>query len=134
MYNGKFYKSLKKPKVTPAPKVFKIAWTILYILMFLALSLVIIAPESVSRTKGIWYFSLQFLINVLWSPIFFIFEMPKTALFLSILLVIFVGVTIYFFAQTTLIAFILLLPYWIWVCFACFLNWEIVVKNPEKCL
>ena len=91
MYNGKFYKSLKKPKVTPAPKVFKIAWTILYILMFLALSLVIIAPESVSRTKGIWYFSLQFLINVLWSPIFFIFEMPKTALFLSILLVIFVG-------------------------------------------
>lgn len=132
MYNGKFYKSLKKPKITPAPKFFKIAWSILYVLMFLGLFLVFIEPESVSRTKGIYYFILQFLLNVIWFPVFFVFEMPRAALFLSIMLVISVGITVYFFAQTSLIAFSLLLPYWIWVCFACFLNWEIVILNPDR--
>lgn len=132
MYNRNFYKSLKKPKNTPSPKFFKIAWTILYILMFLGLILVVLTPESVLRTKGILWFIIQFLVNLLWSPMFFIFEKPKFALILSILLVVFVGITVYFFAQVSLIAFLLLLPYWIWVCFACFLNWEIVVLNFDK--
>ncbi|MDO5304865.1 MAG: TspO/MBR family protein [bacterium] len=132
MYNRKFYKSLKKPKITPPPEFFKVAWSILYVLMFLGFILVILTPDSVSRIKGICWFVVQFLVNVLWSPVFFVFEKPKAALFLSLLLVVFVGITVYFFAQVSLIAFSLLLPYWIWVCFACFLNWEIVVLNPEK--
>lgn len=132
MYDGKFYKSLKKSPLTPAPKVFKTAWVVLYIFMFAALFFVLIEPESVFRTKAISFFALQFLLNLLWSPIFFVFEMPKAALLLTIMLVIAVGTTIYFFSQVSLFAFLLLLPYWFWVCFACYLNWEIVVLNPDK--
>lgn len=132
MYNSNFYKNLKKPEITPEPKVFQTAWIILYILMFLALFFVIREPDSAEKIKGIYYFALQFLLNILWSPIFFVFEMPRAALLLSIMLVFAVGTTVYFFAQTSVIAFSLLLPYWIWICFACFLNWEIVILNPDK--
>lgn len=132
MHDGNFYKKLKKPPLTPAPKVFKTAWIILYLLMFTALSAVLIEPESDLRTKAIGFFVLQFLLNMLWSPVFFIFEMPKAALLLTIMLVIAVGTTIYFFSQVSLFAFLLLLPYWFWVCFACYLNWEIVLLNPDK--
>ena len=132
MYNGKFYKSLKKPSFTPSPIFFKIAWGLLYFIMFLALLFVFKAPGGGFRTKALHFFLLQFLLNMLWSPIFFVFEMPKAALLLTIMLVITVGVTVYYFAQVSLIAFLLLLPYWFWVCFVCFLNWKIVVLNPDK--
>lgn len=132
MYNGEFYKRLKKPTFTPSPMFFKIAWSLLYFIMFLALFFVITAPDRVYKTKAVYYFLLQFLLNMLWSPVFFVLEMPKMALLLTIMLVISVGVTVYFFSQVSLIAFLLLLPYWFWVCFACFLNWEIVVLNPDK--
>lgn len=132
MYDGNFYKSLKKSPLTPAPKVFKTAWVVLYILMFAALFFVLIEHESVFRTKAISFFALQFLLNLLWSPVFFVFEMPKAALLLTIMLVIAVGTTIYFFSQVSLLGFLLMIPYWFWVCFACYLNWEIVVLNPER--
>lgn len=132
MYNGEFYKSLKKPTFTPSQMFFKIAWSLLYFIMFLALFFVITAPDGVYKTKAVYFFLLQFLLNMLWSPVFFVLEMPKMALLLTIMLVISVGVTVYFFSQVSLIAFLLLLPYWFWVCFACFLNWEIVVLNPDK--
>lgn len=132
MYNRNFYKNLKKPKITPSPKFFKIAWTILYILIFGGFILVFISPDSIAKTKSIFWFTFQFVVNLLWLPVFFLFEKPKAALLLSFLLVIFVGITVYFFSQTSLIAFLFLLPYWLWVCFACFLNWEIVVLNSDK--
>ena len=53
----------------------------------------------------------------------------KLALLDLILTVIFTFITVYQFKKISKIGFYLLLPYLIWICFALYLNFYIVLKN-----
>ncbi|MBQ2645126.1 tryptophan-rich sensory protein [bacterium] len=131
MYNSKYYQSLKKPKITPSPRFFQIIWIILYILMFISLYIVIIKPVSAYRTTGILFFFLQFILNIIWAPIFFIYKNMKLALLVCILLTIFIGITLYLFSKISIIAAFLLIPYFVWSMFACYLIFSIIELNKN---
>ena len=131
MYNSDFYKNLKKPPFLPEKQVFKTVWAILYILMFISLVLVILSDED-EKILGITSFCVQLMLNILWPICFFRYKKIELALFVSVLLMLSVGVMTYIFFDISDLAGILQIPYFIWTLFAIYLNGGIVFLNNKK--
>ena len=129
MYNSIWYNSLTKPVLNPQAKIFPPVWTILYILIFISLFLFINASSTSSKYKGYIYFAIQLFLNLIWSPVFFIMQNIGFALFIIILLDIFVFLTIKNFYKFSKISAILLIPYLLWILFATYLNISYFVLN-----
>jgi len=68
---GTWYKNLSKPSFNPPSWVFGPVWTLLFSLMGVALYLVWVSPASQIRTIALVLFGVQFVLNVLWSYLFF---------------------------------------------------------------
>ena len=130
MYDNKFYKNLIKPDFTPPSKIFKIVWPILYVLMFISLSMVLMT-ETVLKNWAIGIFISQLLLNICWSPVFFILKQIKTAFLINIILLMNVLLMIFIFYDVSEIAGLIQIPYFFWLCFAAALNIEFIKLNPQ---
>jgi tryptophan-rich sensory protein len=127
---GPWYYGLKKPSWQPPDWLFGPAWTTIFILEAAAGVITWHAtPDAGAAGLLIGSFALNGLLNIIWSVLFFKMYRPDYSLrevgflWLSILgMMIVVG----FYAGW---AWILLLPYLLWVSFASFLNFTIVRLN-----
>lgn len=122
----KWYSKLKKPAFNPPNWIFGPVWTLLYLLMGVSLYLVWISGKEINL--AIFIFSIQLILNILWSAIFFGMKKPLIAFMEIILLWIFILMNIVQFYSISTIASYLLIPYLLWVSFAAFLNlsiWEL---------
>ncbi len=126
-----WYSTLSKPLLNPPSWVFGPVWTTLFILIGIAFFLVWIDRTAQKGTKrlAIILFLFQLVLNVFWSIIFFGLRNPSGALFEVILLWISILATIVVFYKISKVTFWLLLPYILWVSFAMYLNWALVVLN-----
>lgn len=119
-----WYPTLNKPSFTPPNAAFPIAWTTLYILMGVAAGLVWnridFEPEIVK--KGLRFFAIQFVLNMLWSYLFFGLKNPLIALVEIVLLWLMIYETWFIFKKTDKIAGWLMVPYLLWVSYATVLN------------
>ena len=129
MYNSVWFNSLTKPLLNPPSKIFPPVWIILYILIFVSLFLFINANTYYSKYRGYLYFTLQLILNLLWSPIFFLKHDIGLALFVIILLDIFVILTIKNFYKCSKLSAFLLVPYLLWIIFATYLNVSYFILN-----
>ena len=129
MFENEFYKNLKKPAFTPKPVVFKIIWPILYFLMFCSLFTVIVKESGFIKKISLIIFLIQLCLNIIWSPVFFAFKRIKTAFIIALLMTVFTAVTIYLFSKISFLASNLLIPYILWLIFACILNYEFLKLN-----
>ncbi|MCT2558404.1 tryptophan-rich sensory protein [Tsuneonella sp. YG55] len=125
-----WFRSLERPAIFPPPVWFGIVWTILYVLMGLALAMVCAAWGARGRGVAIAVFSLQFLVNLAWSPVFFAMHDIRAALVVIGVLDVLVVVTIALFWRVRKLAGVLLLPYLAWIAFATVLNWQFLELNP----
>jgi len=121
---------LEKPALYPPPLVFPVVWSILYILMGVALALVIAARGARGRWVAAAVFALQLAINLTWSPVFFVGHRITLALAIIVVLIVVLAVTIALFWRVRRMAGVLLLPYLAWVCFASLLNLQFLQLNP----
>lgn len=129
MQDSLWYYSLNKSPITPPAEVFPIAWTILYVMI--ALSIFFYAKDGLRQEKVIplVVFSIQIILNLLWSPVFFDSHDIKLAFIIILLLIVFVLANIILFYRTSRISAYLLIPYFIWLIFAAYLNFEIIALN-----
>ena len=118
-----WYNQLKKAPWTPPDYWFGIIWPILYTLMFISLYMVY------NNRKALTLFVIQFLLNIIWTTIFFRLKMVKLALFDLTLLLFVVVMTIRVFYSINKFAAILLLPYLLWLFIAFSLNLYIIIHN-----
>lgn len=119
--NDLWYTSLNKSDLNPPGYVFGIVWPILYILMMISAFL--------SYEKIFIVFNIQLVLNAAWSWLFFKFQMPLVSLldiYLLIALNIFI-LTLMF--KESKLAFLLFIPYVVWISFASYLNLFIVINN-----
>ncbi|GAA0787148.1 TspO/MBR family protein [Hathewaya limosa] len=124
------YEKLKKPSFTPPDIIFFIVWTVLFILMGLALYRILkLKDEGKNIKKAVLLFSIQLVLNFLWSIIFFRKRLIFMAFLELILLVIFIILTIIEFFKKDKIAGILLIPYVLWCIFAGVLNYFVWFLN-----
>jgi translocator protein len=134
-YNNKWYNSLYKPKETPPSWVFGIVWPILYFLMGVALNQINNYDQCDIFTKmcpPLIYFFIQLILNNSWSIIFFKLKNIKLALFNIIALLFFVMKTYSEFRKYSESISDYLLPYVLWLCYATFLNYKILVLNKNR--
>lgn len=130
-YGNRWFAALDKPDLMPPGWAFGVAWTILYVLMALALAVVLHARGARGRGPAIALFLVQLLLNLTWSPLFFRAHQVDSALALILVLFVAVAVTTLLFWRIRRIAGLLLLPYLLWLAFASFLNYEIRRLNPD---
>lgn len=128
MFDEIWYNSLTKPPFTPPMYVFTPAWIILYITIFAALYLYIKTP-AFDKKEGYYYFAAQLILNFLWSPIFFGLMNMTLALVDIILMDIFTYLTIRRFYSVSKTSALILLPYFLWILFATYLNLAYLVIN-----
>ncbi|MCZ7356255.1 MAG: tryptophan-rich sensory protein [Candidatus Methanoperedens sp.] len=125
-----WYASLQKPSFNPPNWVFAPVWTILFVLMGISLFLVWKRWPNKEVKTSLSIFSIQLVLNVLWSLLFFELHSPFYAFVDIVILWAAIALTIYYFSKVSRTAGLLLLPYIIWVSFAAILNFYIMRLNP----
>ncbi len=128
MYNSEWYNNLIKPLLSPPDWIFAPMWIFLYILILIAFILYLIKPAE-NKKEGYIFFTIQMLLNLLWSPAFFYFQNILLAFIIIIGLDITVFYTIRKFYAISKIAGILLIPYFLWIIFATYLNFAYLILN-----
>lgn len=148
-----WYVFLNKPSFNPPNYVFAPAWTLLFLLMGISLYLVWsknwhieVGSETVKQKtwnpisrklfSGSWreenavaIFSLQLILNILWSVVFFGLKLPGLAFFEILMLWVAIIYTMVNFSRISKAASWLLLPYLLWVSFAALLNYSVWQLN-----
>ncbi|CAN5683859.1 TspO/MBR family protein [soil metagenome] len=127
--NG-WYLQANKPFFNPPNWIFAPVWTVLYIMMGVALYLVW-ESETLKAIKrnAIIIFAIQLTLNFCWSFIFFYAQQTGWALVDIIALWLMIGCTIFYFRKISVTSAWLLVPYLAWVTFATLLNFYIWKLN-----
>ncbi len=129
MMNINWYHTLNKPYLNPPDWVFTPVWTILYITIFISFFLFIKDGFNSRKIIPLILFITQFILNLLWTPVFFNLQNIKLGFVILFLLWITLILTAKEFYKISKPAGIILIPYLIWTTFALYLNLGILVLN-----
>lgn len=124
----KSFEALQKPPLTPPAAVFPIVWSALYLLMGIAAYLVW-SSGDLDRGASLRMYFLQLLVNILWPLFFFRLQWRLFAFFWLLLLLALLSLTMAGFRYIRKSAYWLLVPYFLWVLFAGYLNLGIYLLN-----
>ncbi len=126
-----WYQGLNKPSFNPPNWLFAPVWTLLYILMGIALYFIWkrVDEKKDKTLNGLILFAGQLILNILWLIIFFGWKMVPTAFAEIILLWLSIATLIVIYWKTERKISYLLIPYIAWVSFATFLNYNIMILN-----
>lgn len=117
---------LEEPWFYPPGIAFPVAWTVLFTLMGLSLS--IVYGRGIDRPDvrlALATFAVQFALNLAWTPVFFGLRRPGLGLAVIVALLIAISGTIAAVARVDRRAAALLVPYLGWVSFAAILNYAV---------
>ena len=120
-----WFQSLWKPSWNPPNWLFAPVWTVLYVLMGIAVWLVSRRPSNAAKTRALALFLLQLAANFAWTFIFFGARRIGLALLDIAVLWILIVATLIAFGGVDRRAGWLLVPYLGWVTFATALNLSI---------
>lgn len=121
-----WYDALIKPALNPPSWIFSPVWTVLYIMM--AVSAFLVWKKGWKRKEvrlALAMFGVQLALNLIWSPLFFGLQNPLLALVDIIVMLAAIIWTIILFYKLSRPAAYLLIPYFLWVSFATYLNFSI---------
>lgn len=117
-----WYPTLAKPAATPPDWVFPPVWTVLYVLMAVAMWRVLRVAGFARARPAFGLFLLQLALNLAWSWIFFGEQQIGTALVEILALLAAIFATMLVFERHDRLAAALLIPYALWVGFAAWLT------------
>ena len=124
------YGMLNQPPLAPPGWVFPVVWTVLYLLMGYASYRVLTSGADKEQIKkALLLYGLQLVFNFLWSPVFFGLQWRLVAFFLLLILWVLIALTIRAFSSIDERAGDLLVPYFLWVTFAAYLNLGVYLLN-----
>ena len=122
-----WYSTLIKSSFNPPDWVFGPVWTILYLMMTIAIWLY---WHSINRNhKIVFYYFIHIAVNTTWSIVFFVFHQILLAM---IVLIFLIGLIIFLmicFKRVNMTSFYLMTPYLLWCCYALILNTSIYLLN-----
>jgi benzodiazapine receptor len=130
-YGNGWFAALAKPGFTPPGWLFGVAWSLLYLMMGVALVMIVSARGARGRGAAIALFAVQLALNLGWSPLFFAAHRIWPAFGLILLILAVAALTARAFWRIRRPAGLLMLPYLAWLCLAAALNFEIGRMNPD---
>ena len=124
---GEWYEQLSKPSWTPPDSIFPPVWTILYLMMGVAVWLV--WQEKNRGSVALWVFIAQLILNAAWSWLFFGLKNTGLAFFDALILMLAIFTTAVLFWRENRLAGIIMIPYFLWASFAAALSFAIWQLN-----
>jgi len=124
-----WYNGLAKGPLGPPNWVFGPVWTTLFVLMAVAAFLVWRKRGAKPIGGALAVFVVQLVLNSFWSFLFFAAHSPAAAAIEIVALWFAVGLTIIDFYKISRPAAYLLTPYLLWISFAIYLNYSVVILN-----
>ena len=121
-----WYSTLVKPSFNPPDWVFGPVWTILYILMAIAIWNVWIKSKNINF---VYLYFIHLFFNTTWSVVFFGFNQIELALINLIVLILFIVILFLKYKVISKLSAYLMIPYFLWCCFAFLLNLNLMVLN-----
>jgi len=114
-----WYESLVKPEYTPPPLVFAIVWPILYLLI----GIVLFYNTDSSAMKILF---VNLFLNYLWIIAFNQLQDIKMSLAISVLMLL---TLVYYFGHDWTNISVILIPYFLWLIYATYLNYQFYIDN-----
>ena len=124
-----WFRSLLKPTWNPPNWLFGPAWTVLYIMMAVAVWMVWRCGGWRAQRGPLTLYLAQWALNALWTPLFFGLHRPGWALAEILILLPAILATLAAFWRVKRLAGALLIPYALWTGFATLLNYTIWRMN-----
>lgn len=125
-----WYATLNQPPFAPPNWLFGPVWTVLYALLGVSAYLVWRQYRFNKQALRFWYyFTLQLILNLLWTPLFFGLQWVAVAAAEILVLWYFIYLTIKEGCRLSVWSSYLLVPYLAWVTFASLLNLSILILN-----
>jgi len=115
-----WYQQLHQAPWTPPGWVFGVAW--LLVMSFFSIYMAFVTKTNAKRKSWITLFTLQFVLNIAWNPIFFRFHQIGLGLLFLLLLFTLLLYMVYHTKEDRKKTLPFLLPYLIWMCVAISLN------------
>ena len=125
--SSSWYTELDKAPWTPPGWVFGAAWTTIMICFSFYMAFLLKNNQNKSMIIGL--FSLQWILNVSWNPVFFYYQNVIFGLIVISALTLVVGFFLIRFWGDIGAKSLLILPYFIWLIIATSLNAYILVMN-----
>lgn len=122
-----WYQNLAKAPWTPPGWVFSFAWTLIMLCFSLYLSQ--LWPKLKAKKHFLILFSLQWILNVAWNPIFFYFHWVLAGLVVITSLTSLIAYFILYYRPYWKNGILLLLPYLVWLVIASSLNAYVLFNN-----
>ncbi len=124
------YGELVNPPLSPPGWVFPVVWTVLYLLMGYAAYRISVCNAAPSRKKrALQLYAAQLAANFLWPLLFFGAGWYLAAFLWLVLLWCLVLLTLRAFGAAEETASNLMIPYFLWVTFALYLNFAVWLLN-----
>lgn len=124
-----WYQSLAKPVWQPEPGTIGLAWTIIYPLIVVASVMVLMRADSGVQRTWVIAFTINMVLNALWSWLFFVVQNPYLGSVGLALLVASVCSLFVLALMTWWLPAVLLIPYLIWTSVAFAVNYTIAKMN-----
>ena len=121
-----WYSEIILPSFNPPSKVFAPVWTILYILMSVAIWRIWMKFYD-RKVLNIYFYHLLF--NATWSVVFFGLHQIELALINLIIILIFIITLMKIYLKKDKLSFFIMIPYLLWTFYAFILNTAIVILN-----
>lgn len=122
-----WYVNLAKAPWTPPGWAFGTAWTT--IMVCFSIYMAYLWPDIEDKKLLISMYSLQWILNVAWNPLFFYFRNVVAGFFIIIMLTALIGFILFFYWPELKIKTVLIAPYFIWLIIAASLNGYILLVN-----
>ena len=123
------YDLLTKPPATPPDRLFPVVWTLLYLLMGIAMGRVWRTADGSARRQAAALWCVQLGVNGFWPAVFFLWQAHGGAFFLLAGLIALVLAMSAQFSRRDPAAAWLCVPYLLWLLFAAYLNLGVWLLN-----
>lgn len=122
------YEQLNKPAMALPGYIYQAIWLILFVLLGIA-SYIIYVSGSSEKEKALQLYGINLLLIFVWPILFFLFQSYYVAFAIEIILWGVAFTMVSMFTQISRLAGWILLPYFIWVTYAAYLNFQILLLN-----
>lgn len=124
-----YYAELALPSFAPPGWLFGPVWTILYLLMGISLYIITKMENQKERKVLLTLFAVQFVLNFIWTPIFFVLESNLWAVIvITVLWLVLVAFQLAALKNKQIVMW-LMGPYFLWVSFASVLAYSVLFLN-----
>lgn len=124
-----WYQTLNKSSLTPPGIVFPIVWSILYAMIALSGWYLWQHRQQPKAKAALGFYSAQMVLNWAWSPLFFNGHLIALSFYCIILIALLTLITILLTIKNFKFSSYMLIPYFLWLIFAGYLNGIIWMLN-----